>query len=143
MKPLCTMVRPIDPLLTPTGHKQDYQDTTQKNPCRHIMLYSPQFAEKLLNPFNQSVSVETVLRHIFCHSQVAPEEYKATILRINSVLKKSLPVNVKWLFCGCICCCCTLGCSLWPVVCLSKRVGVFCVISTDHCDGILVQVTYW
>ncbi|KAL5012361.1 hypothetical protein ScPMuIL_010912 [Solemya velum] len=54
-------------------------------------------------------------------AKVAPEEYKATILRINSVLKKSLPVNVKWLFCGCICCCCTLGCSLWPVVCLSKR----------------------
>ncbi|RUS84335.1 hypothetical protein EGW08_007867 [Elysia chlorotica] len=53
--------------------------------------------------------------------KVAPEEFKATISRINNVLRKSLPVNVKWLFCGCICCCCTLGCSLWPVVCLSKR----------------------
>ncbi|BFZ24501.1 hypothetical protein BsWGS_27540 [Bradybaena similaris] len=53
--------------------------------------------------------------------KVAPEEFKATITRINNVLRKSLPVNVKWLFCGCICCCCTLGCSLWPVVCLSKR----------------------
>ncbi|CAH1636044.1 unnamed protein product [Spodoptera littoralis] len=54
-------------------------------------------------------------------SRVAPEEYQATVARINSVLKKTLPVNVKWLFCGCVCCCCTLGCSLWPVICLSKR----------------------
>ncbi|ESO90679.1 hypothetical protein LOTGIDRAFT_217780, partial [Lottia gigantea] len=54
-------------------------------------------------------------------AKVAPEEFKATMVRLNSVLKKSLPVNVKWLFCGCVCCCCTLGCSLWPVVCLSKR----------------------
>ncbi|CAM1319663.1 CHIC2 (predicted) [Pycnogonum litorale] len=54
-------------------------------------------------------------------AKVAPEEYKATIIRINCVLRKSLPVNIKWLFCGCLCCCCTLGCSLWPVVCLSKR----------------------
>ena len=54
---------------------------------------------------------------------MAPEEYGATIGRINSVLKKTLPMNVKWLFCGCICCCCTLGCSLWPVICLNKRVS--------------------
>ncbi|KAK7096756.1 cysteine-rich hydrophobic domain-containing protein 2-like [Littorina saxatilis] len=54
-------------------------------------------------------------------AKVAPEEFRATILRINSVLRKALPINVKWLFCGCVCCCCTLGCSLWPVVCLSKR----------------------
>nr|SVE74497.1 EOG090X0FHK [Daphnia barbata] len=53
--------------------------------------------------------------------KVAPEEYSESLQRVNSVLKKTLPVNVKWLFCGCICCCCTLGCSLWPVVCLSKR----------------------
>ncbi|XP_046331747.1 cysteine-rich hydrophobic domain-containing protein 2-like [Haliotis cracherodii] len=54
-------------------------------------------------------------------AKVAPEEFKATMTRINSVLRKALPVNVKWLFCGCVCCCCTLGCSLWPVICLSKR----------------------
>nr|CAG4638109.1 EOG090X0FHK [Chydorus sphaericus] len=53
--------------------------------------------------------------------KVAPEEFSETLQRVNSVLRKTLPVNVKWLFCGCICCCCTLGCSLWPVVCLSKR----------------------
>lgn len=57
-------------------------------------------------------------------SRVAPEEFKATIGRINGILKKTLPVNVKWLFCGCVCCCCTLGCSLWPVICLSKRVSI-------------------
>lgn len=55
-------------------------------------------------------------------SRVAPEEFEETMARINSVLKKSLPMNAKWLFCGCMCCCCTLGCSLWPVICLSKRV---------------------
>ncbi|XP_013787416.1 cysteine-rich hydrophobic domain-containing protein 2-like [Limulus polyphemus] len=54
-------------------------------------------------------------------AKVAPEEYKATISRLNSVLKKTLPVNVKWLLCGCVFCCCTFGCSLWPVICLSKR----------------------
>lgn len=57
-------------------------------------------------------------------SRVAPEEFQATMQRINAMLKKTLPLNVKWLFCGCICCCCTLGCSLWPVVCLSKRVRI-------------------
>lgn len=56
--------------------------------------------------------------------KVAPEEFSETLQRVNSVLRKTLPVNVKWLFCGCICCCCTLGCSLWPVVCLSKRVSI-------------------
>ncbi|XP_044741817.1 cysteine-rich hydrophobic domain-containing protein 2 [Chrysoperla carnea] len=54
-------------------------------------------------------------------SRVAPEEFKATITRVNGILKRTLPINAKWLFCGCMCCCCTLGCSLWPVICLSKR----------------------
>ncbi|RXM28949.1 Cysteine-rich hydrophobic domain-containing protein 2 [Acipenser ruthenus] len=53
--------------------------------------------------------------------KVAPEEFKASINRVNSCLKKNLPVNVRWLLCGCLCCCCTLGCSMWPVVCLTKR----------------------
>lgn len=53
--------------------------------------------------------------------RVAPEEFKATITRVNVILRKNLPVNVKWLFCGCLCCCCTLGCSLWPVICLSRK----------------------
>uniref|UniRef100_A0A8C5M9E6 Cysteine rich hydrophobic domain 2 n=1 Tax=Leptobrachium leishanense TaxID=445787 RepID=A0A8C5M9E6_9ANUR len=53
--------------------------------------------------------------------KVAPEEFKSSINRVNSCLKKNLPINVRWLLCGCLCCCCTLGCSMWPVVCLSKR----------------------
>uniref|UniRef100_A0A9L0T1V9 Cysteine rich hydrophobic domain 2 n=2 Tax=Equus TaxID=9789 RepID=A0A9L0T1V9_HORSE len=55
--------------------------------------------------------------------KVAPEEFKASINRVNSCLKKNLPVNVRWLLCGCLCCCCTLGCSMWPVICLSKRIS--------------------
>ncbi|XP_061832929.1 cysteine-rich hydrophobic domain-containing protein 2 isoform X2 [Nerophis lumbriciformis] len=53
--------------------------------------------------------------------KVAPEEFRASINRVNSCLRKTLPVNVRWLLCGCLCCCCTLGFSLWPVICLSKR----------------------
>lgn len=53
---------------------------------------------------------------------MAPEEFKASISRVNGCLRKTLPVNVRWLLCGCLCCCCTLGFSLWPVICLSKRV---------------------
>nr|ACO11073.1 Cysteine-rich hydrophobic domain 2 protein [Caligus rogercresseyi] len=55
------------------------------------------------------------------HAHVAPEEFTATVNRVNVTLRKSLPVNVRWLLCGCLCCCCTLGCSMWPVICLSKR----------------------
>ncbi|XP_077601589.1 cysteine-rich hydrophobic domain-containing protein 1-like [Crocuta crocuta] len=58
---------------------------------------------------------------LFSPFQVAPEEFKTSIGRVNACLKKALPVNVKWLLCGCLCCCCTLGCSLWPVICLNKR----------------------
>ncbi|XP_078741392.1 cysteine-rich hydrophobic domain-containing protein 2 [Lampetra fluviatilis] len=53
--------------------------------------------------------------------KVAPEEFKSSVGRVNGCLKKTMPVNFRWLLCGCLCCCCTLGCSLWPVVCLSKR----------------------
>ena len=48
---------------------------------------------------------------------------QATVTRVNVTLRKALPVNVRWLLFGCLCCCCTLGCSMWPVVCLSKRVS--------------------
>ncbi|XP_004206544.2 cysteine-rich hydrophobic domain-containing protein 2 isoform X1 [Hydra vulgaris] len=53
--------------------------------------------------------------------KLAPEEYDATLSRINKVLGRSLPTNLRWLFCGCLCCCCTLGMSIWPVVFLNKR----------------------
>lgn len=61
--------------------------------------------------------------------KLAPEEYMDTILRINSVLRKTMPMNVRWLFCGCAFCCCTLGCSLWPVVCLNKRVSLISFVT--------------
>ena len=56
---------------------------------------------------------------------MAPEEFKSTITRVNRVLNKTMPINVRWLLCGCICCCCTLGMSMWPVVCLNKRVSIY------------------
>jgi len=53
-------------------------------------------------------------------SKIAPEEYTATISRVNSILRKNLSISVKWLCFGCVCCCCSLGLSMWPVICLSK-----------------------
>uniref|UniRef100_A0A1I7ZC76 Erf4 domain-containing protein n=1 Tax=Steinernema glaseri TaxID=37863 RepID=A0A1I7ZC76_9BILA len=53
--------------------------------------------------------------------KLAPEELSDTIRRVNTVLNRTMPNNIKWLFCGLFFCCCTLGCSLWPVVCLNKR----------------------
>ncbi|KAM9600174.1 cysteine-rich hydrophobic domain-containing protein 1 isoform 4-T5 [Morphnus guianensis] len=67
-------------------------------------------------------------------SWVAPEEFKTSISRVNACLRKNLPVNVKWLLCGCLCCCCTLGCSLWPVVCLNKRLGLHWKLSKRKCE---------
>ncbi|KAK9746691.1 Golgin subfamily A member 7/ERF4 family [Popillia japonica] len=55
------------------------------------------------------------------HSRVAPEEYKETIDKINRVLRKNLPTNARLLFFGCFFCCCTFGCSFWPVICSSRR----------------------
>uniref|UniRef100_A0A8C8APW2 Cysteine rich hydrophobic domain 2 n=1 Tax=Otus sunia TaxID=257818 RepID=A0A8C8APW2_9STRI len=66
--------------------------------------------------------------------KVAPEEFKASISRVNSCLKKNLPVNVRWLLCGCLCCCCTLGCSMWPVICLSKRLCLHWRLSKRKCE---------
>lgn len=92
---------------------------------------------------SSSVSSMLVIRMIITHVllfrplfefallfQVAPEEFKTSINRVNACLKKNLPVNVKWLLCGCLCCCCTVGCSLWPVICLNKRVRPSSVVTT-------------
>jgi len=54
-------------------------------------------------------------------ARVAPEEFKLTVEKVNSILRKSLPLQMKWIIFGCLCCCCTFGCSFWPVVCLSKK----------------------
>ncbi|ESO10602.1 hypothetical protein HELRODRAFT_109002 [Helobdella robusta] len=54
-------------------------------------------------------------------AKVAPEEYASTIKRINLVLKKTMTMNARWLVCCSLVCCCSLGCSLWPVICMNKR----------------------
>lgn len=54
-------------------------------------------------------------------SRVAPEEYQDTIGKINKLLKRNLPLHAKLFLCGCLCCCCTLGCSIWPAICYSKK----------------------
>nr|CAB3230551.1 cysteine-rich hydrophobic domain-containing protein 2 [Phallusia mammillata] len=53
--------------------------------------------------------------------KIAPEEFNATICRINRRLGKMVSMNLNWLLFGCLCCCCTVGCSAWPVVCMNKR----------------------
>lgn len=62
------------------------------------------------------------IRFIHYNFQLANEEFEMTINQVNKVLRKTMTVNIRWWLCGCICCCCTLGMSLWPVVCLNKRV---------------------
>lgn len=73
-----------------------------------------------INRFGLSNKFDTEFPSVLT-GKVAPEEFKTSISRVNACLKKNLPVNVKWLLCGCLCCCCTVGCSLWPVICLNKR----------------------
>ncbi|CAJ0580889.1 unnamed protein product, partial [Mesorhabditis spiculigera] len=53
--------------------------------------------------------------------RVAPEELTATLRRINLVLKRHVEVSGRWLIGGLLLCCCSLGCSMWPVICLSRR----------------------
>lgn len=75
----------------------------------------------LSNRFNSEFPPELI-------SKIAPEEFKSTISRVNSILSKNVPLNAKWLICGCFCCFCTLGCSFFPVVCLNKRVNILLFI---------------
>ncbi|CAF2612828.1 unnamed protein product [Rotaria sp. Silwood2] len=53
--------------------------------------------------------------------KVSRDEYQETIKRVNMILRKNVPMNFKWLLCGCICCCCTVGLSFCPVLYLNKR----------------------
>ncbi|XP_075262285.1 cysteine-rich hydrophobic domain-containing protein 2-like isoform X2 [Convolutriloba macropyga] len=55
------------------------------------------------------------------HAKLAQEEFRQTMSEVNEILRRTMPLNFRWLLCGCVCCCCTLGCSLWPVICLNKR----------------------
>lgn len=68
--------------------------------------------------------------------QVAREEYLLTIGRVNAILQKSIPWNLRCLLCGCLCCCCTLGLSLGAGIYLSKRVS--------HSQGLLsIEMCMW
>ncbi|KAF8358928.1 tag-266 [Pristionchus pacificus] len=53
--------------------------------------------------------------------KVAPEELMATLGRVNALLKRHIGNSARWLLCGLLFCCCSFGCSLWPVVCLNRR----------------------
>ncbi|RCN31696.1 hypothetical protein ANCCAN_22515 [Ancylostoma caninum] len=53
--------------------------------------------------------------------RVAPEELSDTLGRINNVLKRHVQMSSRWLLCGLLFCCCSFGCSLFPVVCLNRR----------------------
>lgn len=55
-------------------------------------------------------------------SVLARDEYKHTIHKINRVLRKKMSYNIKLLFCGCLCFCCTLGMSACPSVVLNSRI---------------------
>uniref|UniRef100_A0A915D8V4 Golgin subfamily A member 7/ERF4 domain-containing protein n=1 Tax=Ditylenchus dipsaci TaxID=166011 RepID=A0A915D8V4_9BILA len=64
--------------------------------------------------------------------KLAPEELQETMERINFVLQRSVHTHIRWLLCGLLFCCCTIGCSLWPVVCLSKRTIAALEKTLDH-----------
>lgn len=54
--------------------------------------------------------------------RVSREEFEASLARINELLRQHYSTNTKLLLLGCLCCCCSLGCSLlWPSLALSKR----------------------
>ncbi|CAD6188183.1 unnamed protein product [Caenorhabditis auriculariae] len=63
---------------------------------------------------------------------IAPEEISATLNRINRVLKRHVQTSSKWLLCGLMFCCCSLGCSMWPVVCLNQRTVAAVEKTLDH-----------
>ena len=54
--------------------------------------------------------------------RVSREEFEYTMSRINDLLRGQHTTNAKFMLLGCLCCCCSLGCSLlWPTFALSKR----------------------
>ncbi|KAH7731732.1 cysteine-rich hydrophobic 1 protein [Aphelenchoides avenae] len=64
--------------------------------------------------------------------KLAPEELQSTMQRINFVLQRNMQTHARWMICGLLFCCCTLGCSLWPVICLSKRTVAALEKTLDH-----------
>lgn len=55
------------------------------------------------------------------YAKLAPEEFRDTIKQINSILSRKLANNFRWLVIGSVFCCCTLGCSLFPVIFMNKK----------------------
>lgn len=55
------------------------------------------------------------------YAKLAPEEFRDTIKQINSILSRELANSFRWLVFGSIFCCCTLGCSLFPVIFINKK----------------------
>ncbi|EYB91303.1 hypothetical protein Y032_0207g2016 [Ancylostoma ceylanicum] len=64
--------------------------------------------------------------------RVAPEELSDTLGRINNVLKRHVQMSSRWLLCGLLFCCCSFGCSLFPVVCLNRRTVTAVEKTLDH-----------
>uniref|UniRef100_A0A8R1E362 Erf4 domain-containing protein n=1 Tax=Caenorhabditis japonica TaxID=281687 RepID=A0A8R1E362_CAEJA len=63
---------------------------------------------------------------------IAPEELSATLSRVNAVLKRHVQTSSRWLLCGLAFCCCSLGCSMWPVLCLNRRTVLALEKCLDH-----------
>jgi hypothetical protein len=55
------------------------------------------------------------------NAKLAPEEFRDTIKQINNILGRELSNSFKWLIFGSLFCCCTIGCSLLPVIYLNKK----------------------
>ena len=55
------------------------------------------------------------------YAKLAPEEFRDTIKQVNSILSRKLANSFRWLVIGSVFCCCTLGCSLFPVVFMNKK----------------------
>lgn len=54
--------------------------------------------------------------------RVSREEFEHTMDSVNSLLRQQQSMNAKIILVGCLCCCCSFGCSLlWPSVALRKR----------------------
>ena len=98
---MCRATKPVDCVT----RNQQSQITTLFKIYMHFYYYS-----LLMNYFSVVLFV-----------QIAPEEFSGTVCRINQILRKMVALNFKWLLFGCLCCCCTVGCSVWPVICLNKR----------------------
>ncbi|KAI6215211.1 Cysteine-rich hydrophobic domain 2 protein [Aphelenchoides besseyi] len=64
--------------------------------------------------------------------RLAPEELQDTMQRINYVLQRKMRSHLGWLVCGVLFCCCTLSCSLWPLVCLNRRTVIAVEKALDY-----------